>query len=259
MSPLRVYDLFKKITDEDAAVLWLNPRHGRPENLILHNLLVPPVPIRPSVAMEVGGGSNEDDLTTQLVEILQINHSVRMLLAGGGQQPSIMEQWGFEQAQVSRFINGELPGSQQSYGEKKIRGLCQRLKGKSGRFRGNLSGKRVDFSGRTVISPDPNLAIDQVGWGGDCCDAACWFHGSISPIIHSSVLKRTGGRAAARGQGDDVPGARLGLEPRAAAAAGDERPHRAPGRQHHPALGGQLLHQVPLLRRPEAAQEDGGR
>ncbi len=163
MSPLRVYELFKKITDEDAVVLWLNPKHGRPENLLLHNLLVPPVPIRPSVAMEVGGGSNEDDLTTQLVEILQINHSVRMLLSGGGQQQSIMEQWGFEQAQVSRFINGELPGSQQHYGEKKIRGLCQRLKGKSGRFRGNLSGKRVDFSGRTVISPDPNLAIDQVG------------------------------------------------------------------------------------------------
>jgi DNA-directed RNA polymerase III subunit RPC1 len=43
-----------------------------------------------------------------------------------------------------------------------MRGLCQRLKGKQGRFRGNLSGKRVDFSGRTVISPDPNLMIDQV-------------------------------------------------------------------------------------------------
>lgn len=36
------------------------------------------------------------------------------------------------------------------------------MKGKHGRFRGNLSGKRVDFSGRTVISPDPNLRIDQV-------------------------------------------------------------------------------------------------
>ncbi len=46
---------------------------------------------------------------------------------------------------------------------KSIRGLIQRLKGKQGRFRGNLSGKRVDFSGRTVISPDPNLAIDEVG------------------------------------------------------------------------------------------------
>lgn len=43
-----------------------------------------------------------------------------------------------------------------------MRGFAQRLKGKQGRFRGNLSGKRVDFSGRTVISPDPNLRIDQV-------------------------------------------------------------------------------------------------
>jgi DNA-directed RNA polymerase beta' subunit len=45
---------------------------------------------------------------------------------------------------------------------KPIRGFCQRLKGKQGRFRGNLSGKRVDFSGRTVISPDPNCRIDEV-------------------------------------------------------------------------------------------------
>lgn len=45
---------------------------------------------------------------------------------------------------------------------KPIRGLCQRLKGKQGRFRGNLSGKRVDFSARTVISPDPNLRVDEV-------------------------------------------------------------------------------------------------
>jgi len=45
---------------------------------------------------------------------------------------------------------------------KPIRGFCQRLKGKQGRFRGNLSGKRVDFSSRTVISPDPNLKINEV-------------------------------------------------------------------------------------------------
>jgi DNA-directed RNA polymerase III subunit RPC1 len=45
---------------------------------------------------------------------------------------------------------------------KPLRGFVQRLKGKQGRFRGNLSGKRVDFSGRTVIGPDPNLRIDEV-------------------------------------------------------------------------------------------------
>jgi len=46
---------------------------------------------------------------------------------------------------------------------KKIaRGCVQRLKGKHGRFRGNLSGKRVDFTARSVISPDPNLRIEEV-------------------------------------------------------------------------------------------------
>ena len=47
--------------------------------------------------------------------------------------------------------------------QKRCFGINQRLKGKRGRFRGNLSGKRVNFTGRTVISPDPNLRIDEVG------------------------------------------------------------------------------------------------
>ena len=46
--------------------------------------------------------------------------------------------------------------------DKPSRGLSQRVKGKHGRFRQNLSGKRVNFTGRTVISPDPNCAIDEV-------------------------------------------------------------------------------------------------
>lgn len=50
----------------------------------------------------------------------------------------------------------------QLLGNKSIRALSQRIKGKHGRFRQNLSGKRVDFTGRTVISPDPNCAIDEV-------------------------------------------------------------------------------------------------
>jgi DNA-directed RNA polymerase III subunit RPC1 len=76
----------------------------------------------------------------------------------------VAEDWEFLQIQAAQFINGEVPGVPRSLaGSKAIRGLCQRLKGKQGRFRGNLSGKRVDFSARTVISPDPNLKVDQVG------------------------------------------------------------------------------------------------
>lgn len=76
--------------------------------------------------------------------------------------PAQQEQWDFLQLSVAMYINAELPGVPSSLGTKPIRGFCQRLKGKTGRFRGNLSGKRVDFSGRTVISPDPNLSITEV-------------------------------------------------------------------------------------------------
>jgi DNA-directed RNA polymerase II subunit RPB1 len=44
-----------------------------------------------------------------------------------------------------------------------IKSIGQRLKGKEGRVRGNLMGKRVDFSARSVITPDPNLSLDELG------------------------------------------------------------------------------------------------
>jgi DNA-directed RNA polymerase III subunit RPC1 len=69
------------------------------------------------------------------------------------------------QVQCAKYINSEarLSLEYQKHDKKThSRGFVQRLKGKQGRFRGNLSGKRVDFSGRTVISPDPNLRIDEV-------------------------------------------------------------------------------------------------
>mmetsp|Transcript_14938 Transcript_14938/g.17148 ORF Transcript_14938/g.17148 Transcript_14938/m.17148 type:complete len:1480 (-) Transcript_14938:355-4794(-) len=162
--PTIVLRLFQKIPDDDCECLWTLPLlGGRPENLILQNLLVPPVPIRPSVAMDVGGGSNEDDLTVKLQEILGVNVALQLGLSKGLQSRTIIEEWDFLQTQVAAYINGEMPGLAKPIGTKPIRGLCQRLKGKQGRFRGNLSGKRVDFSARTVISPDPNLSVHEVG------------------------------------------------------------------------------------------------
>jgi DNA-directed RNA polymerase III subunit RPC1 len=136
--PTRVLELFLHITDDDCEVLWVDPLIGRPENLILQNLLVPPVPIRPSVAMDVGGGSNEDDLTVKLQEIIDVNVALELALTKGPQTRTIIEEWDFLQVQVAQYINGEMPGMQRPMGAKPMRGLCQRLKGKQGRFRGNL-------------------------------------------------------------------------------------------------------------------------
>ena len=75
---------------------------------------------------------------------------------------NLIEHWDFLQLQCAMLINSDLPGIPTSVIGKPLRGFVQRLKGKQGRFRGNLSGKRVDFTARTVISPDPNVDIDQV-------------------------------------------------------------------------------------------------
>ncbi|KZO94824.1 beta and beta-prime subunits of DNA dependent RNA-polymerase [Calocera viscosa TUFC12733] len=160
MHPLRVLTLFENITDEDCELLGLHPEHGRPEQFIWHYISVPPVAIRPSVQQD--GASNEDDLTVKLTEIVFCNALIREGLRKGNATSNIMENWDFLQAGVALYINSEQPNLSPAYVQKPIRGFCQRLKGKQGRFRGNLSGKRVDFSGRTVISPDPNLRIDEV-------------------------------------------------------------------------------------------------
>lgn len=115
--------------------------------------------------MAQDGATNEDDLTVKLTEIVFTNSIIKVGLARGGKGTTtaqLVEQWDFLQLSIAMYINSELPGVPTLPGQKPIRGFCQRLKGKQGRFRGNLSGKRVDFSGRTVISPDPNLKIDEV-------------------------------------------------------------------------------------------------
>ncbi|KAK7429679.1 DNA-directed RNA polymerase III subunit C1 (rpo31) [Neonectria magnoliae] len=123
-------------------------------------LPAPPVCIRPSVAQD--NASNEDDITTKLADIVWVSGMIRSALQKGSPVQTIMEQWEYLQTQIAMYVNSDVPGLQQPGFGKATRGFCQRLKGKQGRFRGNLSGKRVDFSGRTVISPDPNLGIDQV-------------------------------------------------------------------------------------------------
>ncbi|XP_027953200.1 DNA-directed RNA polymerase III subunit RPC1-like [Eumetopias jubatus] len=141
----------------------MNPEAGKPSDLILTRLLVPPLCIRPSVVSDLKSGTNEDDLTMKLTEIIFLNDVIKKHRISGAKTQMIMEDWDFLQLQCALYINSELSGIPLNMAPKKwTRGFVQRLKGKQGRFRGNLSGKRVDFSGRTVISPDPNLRIDEV-------------------------------------------------------------------------------------------------
>lgn len=168
LNPLKVLNLFKQMTPDDCELVGVDAaRGGRPEMYLWRYLPAPPVCIRPSVMMDAQ--SNEDDLTVKLTEIVWTSSLIKAGIEKGISINNLMEQWDYLQLLVAMYINLDLanPALVPSAGglaklSKPIRGFCQRLKGKQGRFRGNLSGKRVDFSGRTVISPDPNLKIDEV-------------------------------------------------------------------------------------------------
>jgi DNA-directed RNA polymerase III subunit RPC1 len=162
LNPVVVLDLLKRIRPEDAELLGFCPEAGRPEDYVWTAIPVPPACIRPSVGQE--NGTNEDDITVKLTEIIYTNNIIRENLKGNVPFHTVMEDWDFLQLQCAMYIHSEftgIPASMQF--ARSMRGFCQRLKGKQGRFRGNLSGKRVDFSARTVISPDPNLRINEVG------------------------------------------------------------------------------------------------
>ncbi|MFW6040328.1 MAG: DNA-directed RNA polymerase subunit A' [Thermoplasmatota archaeon] len=164
LTPKEVRARLERIPDSDLRPLGMNPEVVRPEWLVLSVLLVPPVTVRPSITLESGDRS-EDDLTHKLVDILRINQRLRENRDVGSPQLIVEDLWDLLQYHVTTYFDNQtsgIPPARHRSG-RTLKTLIQRLKGKEGRFRQNLSGKRVNFSSRTVISPDPWLSINQVG------------------------------------------------------------------------------------------------
>jgi DNA-directed RNA polymerase II subunit RPB1 len=160
-----VVKIFKQIREEDIVLLGLDVQHARPDWLLVQVLPVPPLHVRPSVTVGGGTQSSEDDLTHQLVNVIKSNLSLQQAVSNGEPQ-IVVEQFELAlQHNVAAFMDNELRGMPQvtQRSGRPLKTITQRLKGKEGRIRGNLMGKRVDFSARTVITADPNLGIHQVG------------------------------------------------------------------------------------------------
>ncbi len=162
--PVEIRARLELIPDEDYELLGFNSKLSRPEWTVLTVLPVPPIAVRPSITLESGIRS-EDDLTHKLVDIVRINERLREQLELGAPMAIIEELWDLLQYHVTTYFDNEVSGipPARHRSGRALRTLAQRLKGKEGRFRSSLSGKRVDFSARTVISPDPNLSINEVG------------------------------------------------------------------------------------------------
>jgi DNA-directed RNA polymerase subunit A' len=159
-----IRDWFEDITDDDLRTLGIDAERSRPEWMIMTVLPVPPVTTRPSITLD-NGQRSEDDLTHKLVDIIRINQRFMENREAGAPQLIIEDLWELLQYHVTTFVDNEISGTPPARHRsgRPLKTLSQRLKGKEGRFRGSLSGKRVNFSARTVISPDPTLSLNEVG------------------------------------------------------------------------------------------------
>ncbi|CAL9735755.1 DNA-directed RNA polymerase II subunit RPB1 [Monosporozyma servazzii] len=164
LSTEEILNIFKHISPEDSNKLGFNEEFSRPEWMILTVLPVPPPPVRPSISFNESQ-RGEDDLTFKLADILKANISLETLEHNGAPHHAIEEAESLLQFHVATYMDNDIAGQPQALQKsgRPVKSIRARLKGKEGRIRGNLMGKRVDFSARTVISGDPNLDLDQVG------------------------------------------------------------------------------------------------
>lgn len=162
--PTEIREMLEKINDSDYRLIGINPETFRGEWAILTVLLIPPVTVRPSITLESGERS-EDDLTHKLGDIIRSNQRLWENLNAGAPEVIIDDLWDLLQYHVTTFFDNtisRIPPARHRSGQP-LKTITERIKGKEGRIRNNLAGKRVNFSSRTVISPDPYLQINEVG------------------------------------------------------------------------------------------------
>lgn len=152
------YEILSRIDDTTCELLGMDKEFARPENLIIKVLVVAPPTVRPSIELS-SNAKSEDDLTHMYQSILSTNIELKKAKDSGQPITRIDEIVGRLQSFCGYLMNNE-EGKAKQKGGRPIKSIRQRLKGKEGRLRGNLMGKRVDFSARTVISGDACLEVD---------------------------------------------------------------------------------------------------
>ena len=132
--------------------------------MICQVLAVPPPAVRPSIKQDSQQRS-EDDISHILVNIIKANKTLEDKIKSNAAEKVIDDWTTVLQYYVATQVDNKIPGvaavAQRS--GRPLKSIKERLNGKQGRVRGNLMGKRVDFSARSVITPDPNLSIRELG------------------------------------------------------------------------------------------------
>ncbi|KAI5180335.1 DNA-directed RNA polymerase II subunit RPB1 [Nematocida sp. AWRm80] len=160
----KALSILKRMSDEDIEALGFDLEKSRPEWMVIRRLPVPPPQVRPSIVME-GSLRAEDDLTHKLSDIIKASNNLKRYEQEGAPGHIIRDYEQLLQFHVATLMNNDISGQPQSLQKngRPLKSIRARLRGKEGRVRGNLMGKRVDFSARTVITADPNISMNEVG------------------------------------------------------------------------------------------------
>ena len=164
-SPDEVHDIFSKIHPDSLRKLKIDPLMFMPKNLIMQYLPVMPPSARPSVSDEAQ--TCDDDLSGCLQDIIKFNN--RLWETDNKIETKKKKKYNADmlynnlKGTIASFFNNSTGKNVRATNGRAIKGISDRLKGKEGRLRKNIMGKRVDFSARTVISPDPSLSFGEVG------------------------------------------------------------------------------------------------
>jgi len=164
LTPEIVLKIFRRISDEDVSFMGFSPTFSRPDWMVCQVLAVPPPSIRPSVKHDAQQRS-EDDISHIIVNIIKANNTLSDKLKQNTTSKVIDDWTTVLQYYCATMIDNRIPGvaSVAQRSGRALKSIKERLVGKTGRVRGNLMGKRVDFSARSVITPDPNISIGQLG------------------------------------------------------------------------------------------------
>ena len=160
----KVKEIFERMSDEDVNILGFSDLWCRPEWLICTAFPICPPSVRPSVKQD-DSQRMDDDLTHKLCDIIKSNNTLKQKIENSSRIEVINDWTKVLQYHIATFVDNELPGVAQAVHRsgRALKAIRQRLKGKDGRIRNNLMGKRVDYSGRSVITPDPNIELDELG------------------------------------------------------------------------------------------------
>ncbi len=136
-----------------------------PSWLVLQRVPVIPPDLRPMVQLD-GGRFATSDLNDLYRRVLNRNNRLKRLLSQGAPEVIVRNEKRMLQEAVDALIDNSARrgrGAETNTSQRKLRSLSDMLRGKQGRFRQNLLGKRVDYSGRSVIVVGPNLKLNQCG------------------------------------------------------------------------------------------------